>query len=471
MKKTISIIMTAVMLLCITAAGASAARYDAYGQLDQTQWNDYFNDVSRGFGLCELTPGSDQTQMNFSWHSSAQYEPCVNISVNSDMSGCVSFTGTSVSVREGAYVNRVSASALEPDTQYYYTYGDPAAPAAVQSFETGNGEDFTFLYMGDVHVANDDANPEQLVNTSAKWSNTLSGILNADEEIDFAVSVGDQASAGLGSEMAAFYAARPLRSLPIATVIGNHEKKAYDYGYYGNKPNEFNGMGTSFIGGDNWFRYGNVLFLVLDSTNGSGIDHYDFVSEAVEKNPDAVWRICLLHHDLYGGAYSTGDKDNQLIAKVLNPVFEDFDIDFVLQGHSHYYGRTHGLVNGDIVEYYTDVEEITDPRGTIFMVSGSVNRVQYETYPQQAGKEIVKNCIVNDVLYTTVNVSGNTLKLTTRTYSDGQTVDELTVNKTEENSFDDAKTPSVITLFIGFAGTLYTVFDKLLKLFRSISIG
>ena len=470
MKKAISIILVVILTASCMGVASSGAGYGTLPVMDQAQWDTYFASVSNGVGLCELTPGSDISAMNFSWHTSAQIEPVVYIADNSLMENAVEFTGTSKSTQEGAFANRVSATGLEQNTLYYYTYGVAGSVSTPESFQTGDEHDFTFLYMGDVHVSDGTEEGNTLSGTSMTWSNTLSKILNANGQIDFAVSVGDQASAGLGTEMAGFYAAVPLRNLPIATVIGNHEKKAFEFGYYGNRPNEFKGMGTSFIGGDNWFTYGDVLFLTIDSTNGSGIDHYDFVSDAVEKNPDARWRICLLHHDLYGGAYSEADSDNQLIAKVLNPIFEDFDIDFVLQGHSHYYGRTHGLVNGGIVEDYTDAAEITDPSGTVFMVSGSVNRYHYDTYPATPSKVIVKNCVVNDILYTTINVKDDSVCIETRTLSDHAVVDSLTVTKTEENTFDDVNAPSIVTVFIGFAGTLYAVFDKIIKLIRSINI-
>ena len=470
-NKALSLFLATLMLMSCFAAGGSASHCATSPVMNREQWDAYYEEVSGGFGLCELTPGSDESQMGFSWHSAtSEAAPVINVSVNADMSEAEAFTGKSVAAQGSSQVNRVTADGLVADTIYYYTYGTADAQSQPEAFRTGNGDDFTFLYMGDVHVsADDETDPDSLSNTAMLWSNTLSQILNRNSQIDFVLSVGDQASAGLGTEMEGLYAAPALRNIGIATIIGNHEKKAYEYGYYGNKPNEYSGVASSFIGGDYWFRYGNTLFMALDSTSGSGSDHYAFVKQAIADNPDVRWRVCTLHHDLYGGAYSD-NSEMDLMRTYFDPIFNDFDIDLVLQGHSHYYGRTHGLLQGRIAEDCTGLDSITDVNGTVFMVCGSVNRMHYDTYPATPSAVIAKNCVVHDILYTHINVVGDALSIKTYTLSDNTLVDDFTINKTAENTFDDADDPQVFTVFAGIVGTIYTIIDKIINIFRKMGI-
>ena len=66
--------------------------------------------------------------------------------------------------------------------------------------------------------------------------------------------------------------------------MGNHDKKAFHFKYYMNNPNAYAARFGSLQGGDYWFRQGDVLFLIYDSTNGSAYDHYRFTEAACKAN-------------------------------------------------------------------------------------------------------------------------------------------------------------------------------------------
>lgn len=367
------------------------------------------------------------------------------------------------------FSNKVTVTGLEASSIYYYTYGKGVADSEPERFRTGDADSFTALYCSDVHISNDSTEePDSLSTTSYKWHNALNKMVNDNIEADFILSAGDQASGGLASEMFGFYSPSVLRNVPIASCIGNHEKKAYDYGYFGNKPNEYKGISTSYIGGDYWFTYNEVLFLVMDSTNGSSVDHLRFVQDAIKANPDAKWRVGMLHHDLYGGAYSRADSDNALLEALFNPIFSDYDFDIVLAGHSHYYGRTHGMEMDAVVEDYTGVSDITNPDGTIFMVSTSINRVRDDTYPESKDESIAVNKIINDTIYTSLTFEGDSMEINSYTLAEHELVDTLTVHKTDAPENDDEFFG--FTIFAGVLGTIYSLVNKFIELFRKMGI-
>ncbi|NLA76343.1 MAG: metallophosphoesterase family protein [Clostridiales bacterium] len=475
-KKTMSVMLVFMMMLSCLGVSSSAGVIDVMAQtragwtMDQAQWDAYFAQARKTQDVLELTPGSDESQMNFSWQSDVEEgKPTVKLSVNPDMSEAVEFKGKA-EMAGSRFSNKVTATGLEASTVYYYTYGKGAADSEPECFRTGDADSFTALYCSDVHISEDETDyPNWLSETSYKWHNALEKMINDNTQADFVLSAGDQASRGLASEMFGFYSPTVLRNMPIASCIGNHEKKGYDYGYFGNKPNESKGISTSYIGSDYWFTYNEVLFLVMDSTNGSAVDHLRFVQDAVKANPNAKWRVGMIHHDLYGGAYSRSDSENNLLEALFNPIFSDYDFDIVLTGHSHYYGRTHGMEMDAVVEDYSGVEEITDPEGTIFMVSTTINRVRDDTYPESKDECVAVNKIVNDTIYTTLTFEGDSMEINSYTLADHELVDTLTVHKTEAPENNDEFFG--FTIFAGVLGTIYSLVNKFIELFRKMGIS
>lgn len=76
-------------------------------------------------------------------------------------------------------------------------------------------------------------------------------------------------------------------------------------------------------------------------------------------NPNR-WTILSIHQTFY----STGAKrDHVKMREIFMPVIDKYNVDLVLQGHDHTYGRTHKLRNGNIVA--------DNEKGTVYVVSVS----------------------------------------------------------------------------------------------------
>lgn len=341
--------------------------------MEQTLWENVWSSKDAAAGLIMFV-GSDESERNFTWYTDDQNTPSVIVSTSAMLTESDEFTGTSVKATEGDYVNHVTVTDLEEDMVYYYKCISGDYESDVYSFKTADDDEFKAVYMTDIHITNDsEENPDSLKNTSYRLNNTLEDALSREKDISLLLSAGDQASDGLEAEYKAFAASPLLKSISVATTIGNHDRKGAEYKTFSNLPNEYEEAAvSSYIGDDYWFVKGDVLFLVVDSNSASGADHRKFVKKAVESNPDVKWKVLMAHHDLYSGRIPSRESENKLLRMIWAPIIDEFGVDLVLLGHSHYYTVSNVLYNNKIVAPLEST--MTDPNGTIYMVSCSINR-------------------------------------------------------------------------------------------------
>ena len=159
---------------------------------------------------------------------------------------------------------------------------------------------------------------------------------------NFVISAGDQVNKTgkpKEEEYAAYLSADALKSLPVATTIGNHDSLNKDYSYHFNNPNPTD-LGMTEAGGDYYYSYGPGLFIVLNTNNYNVAEHEQAIQKAVANFPDTKWRIVTIHQDIYGSGLDHSDTDGMILRTQLTPVFDKYDIDVVLQGHDHTYSRS-----------------------------------------------------------------------------------------------------------------------------------
>ena len=100
-------------------------------------------------------------------------------------------------------------------------------------------------------------------------------------------------------EYAGYLSPEILKSMPVATTIGNHDALSSNYTYHFNNPNASN-VGMTYAGGDYYFKYGNALFIMLNTNNTNVQEHASFVKKACATYSNAPWKIVTLHQDIYG---------------------------------------------------------------------------------------------------------------------------------------------------------------------------
>lgn len=453
MKKFLCLTLSLILLLGnITFAFAT----------DKEEWDEYWLEDESQSGIV-MFPGSDETQRNFSWYSKTQSTPKVYVTDMTDETQTV-FEGKSIKATDGDYANKVTVTGLEPGTEYEYYCVSDGYTSQTYSFATAEDDSFTAMYVTDIHVSYSDEDENSLRDQSYKFNEVLEAA-NGREELDLILSAGDQASLGLECEYKGLTSSPLSRNITFATTIGNHDRKGVEYKYFKNMPNEQTlNINGSYIGGDYWFVKGDTLFMVMESNNGSGIDHHAFMKKAVRANKDVKWRVVMMHHDLYSGRITHRESENELLRLVWGPMFSEFDIDLVLLGHSHYYTVSDVLYNNKI-KLETDKDaKIDNAPGTVSIVSGSINRPRNDD-PDELGLNDTVGWYYADqgdqVLYNIIDFSTDAIELKSYSYTTGEQFNSLTLTKDSQKGGHPKGIPPVYQSFVYFAGTVYQFFNNI----------
>ena len=336
---------------------------------DWNAWVEEWESVATDYTKVALTPGEDETELNFAWYSVDNGEaatPVVHFGTDED--NLTAYTGTSGDVDNSLTdgvdydYNHVTVTGLEENTTYYYTVEKNGVETEVETYTTRSFDTVKMLYVGDPQIGASKGQPQGsetlsadsgVANTAARndafgWNRTLEAALAQDPDVNFIISAGDQVNkTGLPKEeeYAGYLSPEALTSLPVATTIGNHDSLNPDYMYHFYTPNSTQ-YGATQAGGDYYYSYGDGLFIVLNTNNYNVAEHKQAIEEAVASDPDATWRVVTIHQDIYGTGLDHSDTDGMILRTQLTPVFDEFDIDVVLQGHDHTYSRSK-LLYGD----------------------------------------------------------------------------------------------------------------------------
>lgn len=110
-------------------------------------------------------------------------------------------------------------------------------------------------------------------------------LLSAGDQINQSGAAKDDDKKTRESEYAGYLYPSVLRSLPVASTIGNHDTAGADYSVHFNNPNAEDNLGATEAGSDYYFSYGDVLFISLNSNNRNQEEHRALMTKAVESNP------------------------------------------------------------------------------------------------------------------------------------------------------------------------------------------
>ena len=373
-KKVIAAVLTllAATVVCPSAYASTDHYNDSSKTGDADAWQAYkdnWETLASDYTKVSLTPGKDDTELNFAWYSEkTDKEGTPVVHFGTDKDALETFDGTAGDVDQSltgdkAYeYNYVTVTGLQPETTYYYTVERNGEQSEPVEYTTGKNDSVQILYVGDPQIgaskgqtqdgaelaADDGAANTAAENDGFAWNRTLNTAISENPDISFVISAGDQVNKTgkpKEEEYAAYLGADALSSLPVATTIGNHDSLNADYSYHFNNPNATD-YGKTEAGGDYYYSYGDGLFIVLNTNNYNVAEHAEAIKEAVAAYPDAKWRIVTIHQDIYGSGLDHSDTDGMILRTQLTPVFDENDIDVVLQGHDHTYSRTK-LLHGD----------------------------------------------------------------------------------------------------------------------------
>ncbi len=308
-----------------------------------------------------------------------------------------------------AHYHTVNFTKLKPNTKYVYRVGDGVNWSEWIQFRTARpaNRPFSFVYFGDAQ--ND---------VKSHWSRVVREAFRDAPRAAFLLHAGDLINSGnRDAEWGEWcYASGFIhRMVPCIATPGNHEYRdglsrhwRPEFAFPLNGPE---GLEETVY----YVDYQCARIISLNS-NERQEDQIPWLRKVLESN-DKPWTILTFHHPMYSSA---AGRDNKRLRDLWMPVFDEYKVDIVLQGHDHTYARS-GLMK------YTNVPAGVTHRqpdsGTMYVVSVSGPKMY------KLGKRpFMRRAAQDTQLYQILRVGPKELKYQARTAT-GRLYDAFTLRK------------------------------------------
>ncbi|MES2797111.1 MAG: metallophosphoesterase family protein [Bacteroidota bacterium] len=308
--------------------------------------------------------------------------------------------------RRSVLYHTVHFDQLKPNTQYAYKVGSGDHWSEWFHFKTASdkNEPFSFLYFGDAQ--ND---------LRSLWSRTIRGAYSKLPSVQFMIHAGDLINnAFYDWQWGEWFEAGGFLNgmVPSLASPGNHE--------YGNNPaNGKYEISThwkpTFVHPENgpekmkettyFIDYQGVRFISLNSQiaflDSSALDAQAIWLEELLAKSTNQWKVVFHHHPIYS---TKSGRDNEAWRNKMEPIYKKYNIDLVLQGHDHTYGRGINMPLGKTRKY---------PDGPIYVVSVSGPKmydIGLQDWMDRAGSNIqlyqIISLVNNKLSYKSYDVTG-----------------------------------------------------------------
>ncbi|WP_246096343.1 purple acid phosphatase family protein [Paenibacillus sinopodophylli] len=355
MRKDMMLLLACCVLLIAGAVGMEWLRAD---------------NANKPIAVVTTFKGDPMTSRAFTWHSSnVDEEAFLQVAkgeglVDWDDSEVLTFKGTSTAVSIDANtkqgVHKVEATGLEPGEYYTYRVGSGKAKSwsdsAVFQTEAVDTGSFTFINVTDSQGI--------IEQDFSLWGNTLNKAFAVFPEASFIVHNGDLTEEPTDEQAWTYLfekAEKWVTKVPFMPVTGNHDEVDGDaerFVSHFDLPD--NGAEGSIPGTSYSFDYGSVHFVFLN-TESNIKEQTEWLRSDLERT-DKEWKIVAVHQGPYGGNTNKKVKD-------WTKLFDEFEVDLVLQGHNHEYSRSFPLRDGKVTG---DGEaEVKGREGTVYVVTNA----------------------------------------------------------------------------------------------------
>ena len=280
-------------------------------------WSEEWETIKNDWTQVSMSPGADETKMNFAWYSRTGEAADFIYGTAVDLSDGQAATVTQTSAQEGYMSNKVTLENLKPGTTYYYQ----VSGKEIESFTTDDDTaDFSFIFVGDPQIGSSNAEkakkPEDIKkptfvtaqseavrNDTFNWNYTLNrAYAKTGNKAGFILSSGDQIQTNAEKvqdptvsemEYAGYLSPDIMKSVPVATTVGNHDADNQNYQYHFNITNLSNlGNNDYNVGGDYYFTYGDALFIILNTQDTNVAEHKEFIEKTVAANAELQVADC-----------------------------------------------------------------------------------------------------------------------------------------------------------------------------------
>jgi len=381
--------------------------------------------------------GDNESELNFGWYSKTDEIPVIRFGKSKEPEDNPIFEGSSekLEVYVGGsmvdyvingtqyYSNKITVDGIERNSVYYYQRQMYGEWESVVTFKTYDPDNFNFIFMGDPQIGgshgrytksnnyektlskdegnrNDAYNWRITINRSFNFTKTPSLLLTAGDQADEQTS--NQADAKLAmadyinqeSQYSGYLLPDKLKEIPLANCVGNHEANSENYRFHFNTPNpllDFSKMGkwTSagysekwFSGYNYFFKYNNVLVVILETNNSVCEDFERTIEDAVKKYPYTDWRMAMFHHDIYGDGLTHSQRDEIIknVRRCLTEAFTKHKFDLVINGHDHVYTASKFITYKESAPFYSieGVKKLNkSPKGIFFITANCSSGSKY----------------------------------------------------------------------------------------------
>ncbi len=407
-----------------------------------------------------LTPGADPSMMGFAWFtekgttstSAVQVTAKANLVDGKMPDGASKFYGTNGTGTSQYDTNKATATGLVKNTEYAYRVGDSNNWSNVYTFKTYDQDGkYNVIVVADPQISAED---DYIV-----WKDTVAKAVAKAGGASFLMSAGDQANYSNDlAGMEDYLSPRELLNLPVMAAVGNHDNDfkngleevallslLYNWPNYDDLTDKTTDLARIVGGGDYYFSYGNTLYITINSfADNRTVDiHRTFMEEAIASHPDAVWKVVLFHHDIYGvGDHAgIGYGDSAAMQATWSPFLDEFGIDIAFNGHDHIYARSMFMKNNEIMKYQMpavlDVNENSiykenagvyiQPDGIQYMALATAGTKFYNPEMQPWVAYTPGRLDVPE--YTIMSIDGDSLTITTYRTDTNKQTDSITIRK------------------------------------------
>lgn len=272
---------------------------------------------------------------------------------------------------EDVKINKYSATAqnLRKDTRYKYRIIAGNDTSEVRYFNTANPKEWDACIISDFHVYS------PLYHRTQNAMEMMQKVKEYGNPFQWVLHLGDiTAWGGSYSFWKNLYKEQMFKDYMWAGVNGNHDNMTRTNKGNTNKffrdaaaypLNGYEGeMGVCY-----WFKYGDVLFIMLNNESmrsDEGLEAAQkWVRKVVEENP-ARYRVVCEHYQWFNG--KTG-KEAQYSR--WNQFFDELGISLALAGNNHIYVSTHPIYNGKVAE---------PGKGTVYIQTASSDNERGEEW-------------------------------------------------------------------------------------------
>ncbi len=315
-----------------------------------------------------------------------------------------------------ASYHTVEFTDLKPGTKYAYRVGNDKVFSEWSHFTTASdwAKPFSFIYVGDAQ--ND---------IKSHWSRVIRSAFTDAPKAAFIIHAGDLINrANRDAEWGQWFYATGFihRMIPCIATPGNHEyarpnpdterclsvhwRPTFAFPEHGPKGLEESAYHIDYQG---------ARIISLNS-NEHQKEQVPWLKKVLDQ-AKAKWTIITFHHPLYASAEG---RDNTELRNLWQPVFDEYRVDLVLQGHDHTYARSGLMAHENIATGVTGLSPIA---GTVYVVSVSGPKM-YELEP----RPFMKRAAEDTQLYQIIRINGDQLHYQARTAT-GRLYDGFTLIK------------------------------------------